>query len=464
MNAHAGNFLQGVLFQILALAVVALLAWFSTLHERRFDLTPSARHGLSAASLELLRQLPGTVTVEVYAGRLAQRQPAERFLDRYRQAGLNLDVRYVDPLARPERVRERGVERNGELVIDYRGGTEHVYANTGSRPGYSEQDFSFALQRLLRGRRALLQFLLGHGERKPLGGANHDLDTWAGLLRDRGYRIRVFDLSQETEVPDIDATLVWASPRIDLLPGERRLLSAYLRQGGNLLWLTEPGALHDDGMLAGILGVERPAGSILSTSVHPALAGDPGLVLAGPEHYLEHQALERFEYLTLFPESAPLRALPDSGWTAHALVQSSAASWLETGPLSGHVQYDPGIDLQGPLPLVLALERPYPGNAEGPRAEGPRARQRVVVTGDGDFLSNTYVRNGGNAELGLRLVDWLSMDVDASPFYAALAGPADTQLQMSPLGQEVFLFSFLFGLPLALLGAGWTVQRRRRKR
>lgn len=455
MNAHTSNRFHGVLGNTLIVTVVVLLAWLSTLHERRFDLTSAARHGLSDASRELLRQVPGQVTVEVYAGRLAQRQPAERFLGRYRQAGLDMEIRYIDPLARPDLVRERGVERNGEIVLEYQGATEQVRPRTGDRPGYAEQDFSLALQRLLSGRRALLQFIIGHGERKPLGGGNHDLDGWASLLKQHGYRIRLLDLSDEGVAPEVDASLVLAGPRVALLPSELRLLDSYLQAGGNLLWLTDPGELHEGGLLLESLGLERPPGNLLSR--HPGVTEDPSLVLAGPGDYLEHPALEKFSYLTLFPEAAPLQAKSGSGWTAHVLVQSGDQSWLESGPLSGHVQYDPDKDRKGPLPLVLALERPHP------RTDGPRARQRVVVTGDGDFLSNTFIRNGGNAELGILLVNWLSVDVDARSFFTS-AEPADTRLNMSPRMQNAFMLSCILGLPLVLLGTGWSVQRRRRNR
>jgi len=34
----------------------------------------------------------------------------------------------------------------------------------------------------------------------------------------------------------------------------------------------------------------------------------------------------------------------------------------------------------------------------------------VVIVGDGDFLSNTFVRNAGNLEFGRRVIEWLAED------------------------------------------------------
>ena len=451
MNAHTDYRLQSLLFRALLILAVALLAWLSTVHDRRLDWTN--RHSLSEASRALVQRISAVVDVEVYAERLAFRQPAVSFLERYRQAGLQLRIEYVNPSARPDRVRERGVQHQGELVILYQGGAERVQMQSGS---YREQDFSRALQRLLSGRRTLLQFLSGHGERRPQGGANHDLDAWVGLLQEHGYRTQLLDFSQAAMVPDSSATLILAGLHTELLEHELQQLDRYLQQGGNLLWLTDPGKVYDRGRLMAQLGITRPAGSILSH--HSGLTEDPGLLLTGPENYLKHIALERFDYLGLFPEVASIQPQPESGWTAYPLVQSGGDSWLETGSLSGHVQYDADTDVSGPLPIILALERPHP------QADPQRPRQRVVVTGDGDFLSNTFIRNGGNAVLGLLLVNWLSVNSDAQPFFADIARPKDTRLNMGPRMQGAYMLGFSLALPLLLLGVGWTVQYRRRRR
>ncbi len=67
-------------------------------------------------------------------------------------------------------------------------------------------------------------------------------------------------------------------------------------------------------------------------------------------------------------------------------------------------------ELKGPLDFGFALSRlsPSPDKSE----------QRAVVIGDGDFLSNTFLGNGGNRALGERVFDWLLGDdklVDLPP-------------------------------------------------
>ncbi len=93
------------------------------------------------------------------------------------------------------------------------------------------------------------------------------------------------------------------------------------------------------------------------------------------------------------------------------ILRSSDKSWNETGhiPKVGEAadtirqDADAG-EIPGPLDLGFALSRisPRPDKRE----------QRVVVIGDGDFLSNSFLGNGGNREFGQRVFDWLLGDDD----------------------------------------------------
>ena len=97
---------------------------------------------------------------------------------------------------------------------------------------------------------------------------------------------------------------------------------------------------------------------------------------------------------------------------------------------------DEGQDRRGPFSLATAFTRKH-GERE----------QRVVVVGDGDFLSNSYVGNGGNLNLGLNLVNWLAADeglVNIPPRTAP-----DTELKLSRDDSLLIGFGFLFVLPAA---------------
>ena len=143
------------------------------------------------------------------------------------------------------------------------------------------------------------------------------------------------------------------------------------------------------------------------------------------------------------------------------------ASWSETGALDGPILFDKGRDIRGPLNLAVALTRTsdkLAGNeaAKSRAGDDNRPEQRVIIIGDGDFLANSFIPNGGNLELGMSIVNWLSQD-DAF-VNIPVKTARDRSLDMSRGGQLAIVAVFLALLPVTLIGSGVWIWLRRRKR
>jgi hypothetical protein len=155
--------------------------------------------------------------------------------------------------------------------------------------------------------------------------------------------------------------------------------------------------------------------------------------------------------MTLFPEATGLSVQPPKGWEQQVILDTAPSAWVETGSLGSAVRFDAGRDTRGPVNLAVALTRKQEGR-----------EQRVAVIGDGDFLSNNFIGNGGNLELGMNLVNWLGSD-DAFINIPTRTAP-DQGLTLSHNAQLAIGSTFLLVLPLGLLAAGIGVWWRRRKR
>jgi ABC-type uncharacterized transport system involved in gliding motility auxiliary subunit len=84
------------------------------------------------------------------------------------------------------------------------------------------------------------------------------------------------------------------------------------------------------------------------------------------------------------------------------------------------------------------------------------------MIGDGDFLSDAYLGNGGNLLLGMNIMNWISEDED---FIAIPPKTApDVKLELSRTDMLVMGAGFLLVLPLLLAGTGTLIWVRRRKR
>jgi ABC-type uncharacterized transport system involved in gliding motility auxiliary subunit len=443
--------IQNAIFYVLFAVVIGLIATLATRYYTSTDMTASGRNTLSAASINLLGTLDAPVRLRAFvhedATAEALRANIRDVIERYRKAKPDISLEFVNPELEPQLTRDLGIRTEGELVINYKGRSEHVLQ-------LSEQNLSNALQRLARSGERFVVFLAGHGERHPTGRANHDLGDFVKQLEAKGFRVQALNLATSPSIPDNTAVLVIASPQVDLLPGEATLISKYLDAGGNLLWLAEPGSTHGLDGLAERLGIEFHPGMIVDPTTQLLGIQDPRFALIG--EYALHPVTEQFGNVTLYPQAVGMELIEGADWQAQPLLITAANSWMETGEMSGELALDAGEDIPGPLTLGAALtrERTTQDNDAG-------SEQRLIVIGDGDFLSNAYLGNAGNLDLGLNMFNWLSRDDDLIDIPARTT--PDRSLELSTTAQAAVGLGFLFVIPLALLGTGIFIWWRRRR-
>lgn len=447
--------IQNTVFLALLLAIVGILAWLSTRYSIEADWTASGRNTLSEASTALLTQLKEPVTITSYATEDETiRRAVKDLIKRYQRHKPDINFLFVNPDIEPEKVRQLGINVNGELVIEYQEQHETL-------KNLSEMGMTNALQRLARTGERWLIFLDGHGERKPHGPANHDLSTWVEQLESKGFKARAQILAENPRLPDNTRVLVIAGPQVDLIPGEVKIIKNFITNGGNVLWLADPGGQHGLEPLAKLLGITFQPGMIVDPTTQMLGIQDPRFALVAD--YPSHDINRNMQTLTLFPQAAALKIIPPTGWTSQDILHTQPRSWLEIGKISGSVGFDAKTDIAGPLTIGVALthdKNDDHGNKN--KQEQQPGQQRVVVIGDGDFLSNAYLGNGGNATMGMNIINWLAHDDNFIDI--PLKMTPDRQLQLSPMAQGAIGIGFLVVIPTMLAGSGFIIWWRRRKR
>lgn len=446
--------LQNLIFTLLFLVLVGLSAWLSTHFFKQWDWTASGRHTLAEASRQVLKTLDQPLKITAFAREDNQiRQPIQDLIGRYQQFKPDLTLEFVNPDLHPDQVRELGISVEGELRIQYGNRSETLQ-------NLDEQSLTNALLRLAQTRDSQILFVEGHGERSPLGEANFDLGQFGNELQAKGFHVNRWSLAKNPQIPANTALLVIASPRTNYLAAEVVKIKNYVEQGGKLLWLMEPEQLAGLEQLAIYLGIQPLPGTVIDSAGQMLGIQDPTFALVA--EYPAHAITRGLQTLTLFPKAAALGALPDSPFQSQGFLITLPGSWTETGTLQGAVAYTPDSgEREGPLNLGLALTRELPAAHQEQAATAPQ-QQRVVVIGDGDFLANTYLGNGGNLDLGLRIIRWLTNN-DALLEIPAKTTP-DAQLQLSSQALAVIGIGFLIALPISLLGCGFFIWWQRRNR
>lgn len=441
--------LQNLIFLVGLLLAAGLLGWLSTRYNIEADWTRGGRNSLSVDSRKLLEEMEGPVHITAFARETPElREHIRDLVARYQRHKPDIELHFVNPDAEPERVRELGITLDGELLIAYNGRSDKIQE-------LSEQSLTNALLRIARPSTRKVVFLTGHGERNPLGQANHDLGQFGKLLSDKGIHVETLQLAETPAIPQDTSLLVIADPRTPLLPGEVRMINRYLKQGGNLLWLVEPGGLAGLEPVAETLGVELLPGTVVDATTRLFGIDNPAFAII-PD-YPMHEITRGIEgRITLFPQACAIDVNAPQGWEAQALLTTLDRAWTEIGPISGTIRFDQDSDERmGPLDIGYLFTR-----EQG--EEEPSTQQRVALICDSDFISNTYLGNAANIDLGLALFNWLNHD---DRFIAITARTAsDVNLELGETARMTIGFGFLFVLPLLLLSTGVGIWWRRRNR
>lgn len=448
--------LQHLLFLLLFGLLIGLLAWLSYRYPLQADWTFSTRNSLSESSQQVLASLSQPVRITAFArDNAALRDGISRLIARYQRLKSDLQLIFVNPDLLPDRVRELGISLDGELYLQYQGRSEKVQR-------LSEQALTSALQRLNRRQDQPALFLEGHGERKGLGIANHDLGTFGRELEKIGIPVRSVNLSEVSLVPSA-GVLVIAGPQQPLAADEIKKILSYIAQGGNLLWLLEPGDIPSLQSLAALLGLSVLPGVIVDPKVSRLGIKNPAFIPI--IDYGLHPITQSLRTPALLPHAAALIITPIPGWSSAILLESQAETWTETAPVGGSIQFDVDTaERQGPLTVGVALFRPTPKASTVETGSVIHTQQqRVVIVGDGDFLSNTYLGNGANLELGLNVLNWLTLE--ETPSIVQPKTVPDPNLNLSERTLAFMALLFLVVIPIVLLASGWSIwfyrQRRR---
>jgi len=447
---------QNSFFVVLFLMLVVLLGYLASQYHVAKDITQANRNILTQGSVNVLKQMKEPINITVFATKDDAsngdnfRKGMIDFIARYQREKKNVHLKFINPSIEPKLAQDAGVKEDGEVVVEYNKRTEHII------PPIAEQEMTNLLVRLSRTNQQAVMYLDGHGERNLLGVKNHDIGEFGKQLEKKGFKFANPDLTVAQAVPSNGAMLVIASPQVNVSEVEAKKIKAYLERGGNLLWLL------DDNNLRGLESVAE----YLGMTVSPGIALDMASAQYGADArvsfaslYGEHAITKNFMLRTLFPEAHQVSAIgtDENGWKVSNLVEVAPNGWLMAGKLAKDAkpEFNEKTDKRGPINIGVALERIY-----------GKKGQRVVVMGNANFLSNTFITNGGNLDLGVNIVNWLAGDDQLITIQPMPLKDINVTIPDSDSGRLVawtVFHGFQYFLPLAMMVAGFYFWWKRRK-
>src|SRR5262249_26005173 len=267
-------------------------------------------------------------------------------------------------------------------------------------------------------------------------------------LSTKGFHLAPLNLAVAPEVPDNINVLVLATPRAPLQKAEVAKIRSYLERGGNLLWLIDQGPQFGLEPIAEYLGVVLSPGAVIDP-LGAKLGAAPTTAIGIA--YGMHPITEGFNLNTVFPMVRRIEMKQENGdWHATRLVEVAQTGWLEVDDINKEVRYDKGRDIPGPIVIAQALTRKVKDKD-----------QRVALVGGSGFLSNAFLGNGGNLDLGVNMLNWLSQDENLITIQPRPT--VDSQLKLTQNGVNLLGFTFLILVPAIFLFTGGMIWWQRRK-
>lgn len=353
------------------------------------------------------------------------------------------------------------------MELSYKGKKELLRTFGDNSIWPEENNVSATLKRLNRKEDVHVAYAGGHYERSPFSLYDRD---YFNHLNNKGNKNAGINLGFDTDTisllhTDIPAginLLVIADPKSAYHPVEQERVAKYLQQGGNALFLGEPGKQDMLNPLLKPLGVYLESGTVVKPNAHEmphilqAAITNKGAAMSDEKGFWYARKYNEPVIETVKLVGATAIGIMDS--TAFhidtILMESSGENiWLENGKLVVDSAAPVFAASEGDLrkdkyALAIALTRKINGK-----------EQRIIVAGDADQLSLERSNSNG---FGLSYYSWPLYN--EYPLYGHRPDDVDIKFTIKNNSAKLIQYIFLYLIPVVLLLSSIILLIRRKRK
>jgi ABC-type uncharacterized transport system involved in gliding motility auxiliary subunit len=433
----------------------------------RWDVTQNKQHTLSNNTIEFISSLTNEVQLTAFHVGMPPKYLLDLFNEYERVSAGVIKTDIIDPIEQIAYAAKFGNAINAdERKVIVQSGENRKDVDF-SLSALSEEKLTNAIASVSRAPRTVY-FLTGHGEYSSSSQEYAGLSKFKQLLSDNNITSKTLMLGISQSIPADCDVLIIAGPKNALSQTEETIIGDYLTKGGDALFLIEhtivttpdkplsADQLQKNPSLNVILnqwGLDVQSDIVVDFTNH--IGDDVGS--PATKNYQRHKALTEGLDYTFYVRPRSIRVLPQRRASIkHAVIVSTAStenSWAETNRTLD-IQFDPNTDTPGPVPFAYVVIEEK--NSEDPQNK-KSSDTRLIVFTDADFLSNVYIHQYSNAQMGLNLVNWLA-ELDYKTFVSAKEIKVERLDLTSKQKRQVIVILFL--LPFMFVIAGLVVWLR----
>ena len=463
MDPNFKNFKQAAL--IFVCVVLSFCLWFGInyftfLLPWQWDVTRGKQHTLSADTTNVIKNLNQDVKVTALFAGIPPKYLEDLFREYAKVSHGRIKTEIVDP------IQQIGYAAQFGNVINVK--ERKVFVTSGQQrkevfftdSPLTQEQLTNAILRVNQDKR-LVYFLTGHGELNIENKDDQGLSILVRLLDSNNFESRSLMLAiTGGQIPKDCSVLIIAGPKKNLTKTENEIIENYLEKGGRALFLVEnvivttpdkplpPDELDKNPSLNEILnnwGLNIKSDIVVDLSSHAGEdVGSPAT-----KNYGNHPAITAGLDYTFYVRPRTIAVLKEYRSTIKmapvVLTASKKASWGESDRML-HVRFDAAEDTPGPVPIAYLVFEP--------KEKTDLADTRLIVFTDADFLSNAYINQYSNAQMGLNVLNWLA-ETDYKVFVDQEKIKVD-RLDLTSQ-QKRIIASILFLMPVLIALAGMIV-------
>lgn len=427
----------------------------------RWDVTQDKQHTLSKNTIEFVSALTSEVQLTAFYVGTPPKYLQDLFKE-YERVSLGvINTEIIDPIEQIAYAAKFGNAINGkERKVIVQSGDNRKEVDF-TQNSLSEERLTNAIARASRAPRKVY-FLTGHGEYSSLNSEYAGLSKFKQLLADNNIHSDLLMLGISQSIPADCDVLIIAGPKSELTLHEETLIADYLTKGGDALFLIEHTLVTtpDKPLSAAQLQKNPSLNSLLNnwglnvqSDIVIDLTNHIGDDVGSPatKNYQRHKALTEGLDYTFYVRPRSIRVMQNRRANIKLAVIASTAStensWAETNRTLD-IQFDPNTDTAGPVPFsyVVIEEK----NTKEPDSN-KSSDTRLIVFTDADFLTNVYINQYSNAQMGLNLVNWLA-ELDYKTFIGSKEIKVERLDLTSKQKRQVIVILTLLPFSIAIIG------------
>ena len=425
------------------LGIIILLAFITTRQHVRADLTEGALFSLADQTKKVLKDLNKEVNIYAFYEKTAQTS-AEDLLEEYTYRSKFVHVEFIDPNEKPQIARQYQVTKYNTVVVSSGPKTETI-------TDLNEGNLTNAILKVTRDLDKVVYFTTGHGEVDIESDDAQGYKKFVDGIKKENYLVKTIIVAQEKNIPEDCSVLVIASPKVDFFPAELDSIGKYLDKGGKLMVLVDPQA--QPSLVNFLKNYKIDVGNNLVVDA----SGLGQLFGMGPEvplvsSYEKHEIFKEFNTMTFYPQACSVSPMDkgDSKVSTTVLFKTGQNSWAEADYQTREVSFNQDRDMKGPVPIAVVATKTLADNT----------KSQILVVGDSDFAKNAYIRNSGNYDLALNMINWLAEEQDMITIRPKEID--DQRVTLTEKQNKTIMYLTVIGLPLIIIIAGAVVYFKRR--